>query len=308
MTAEISNIDQVPVVSVLMPCYNHEAYVISSLESVASSDYKSIEFIFIDDASKDNSFNLATKWFENNKDRFVRSVCIQHEKNRGICATLNELYSLSSGEYINFLASDDSLLPEGLSKQVRFSIKRGVDFVFSDLRLIDEDGELISDSALQYFGKNSQRLKRKFCLVTDIIFLWEAPWNKTFMTSALVKKIGSFDESLSYEDRDFILRVLINGSFEFMSEATTAYRIRLKNRLSPGLSLEAAGRDFYKSECKNYLNSAGVIRLLLGIGVYSYKERYRELGVKNAIFISLATRMVGLLKRLALKVHRALVR
>src|SRR4030067_709807 len=146
MAGEESVIDQVPLVSVLMPCYNHEAYVINALESVASSDYKLIEFIFIDDASKDNSFNLATKWFENNKDRFVRIVCIQHEKNRGVCATSNELYALSHGEFINFLASDDTLMPEGISRQVDFAIKNNVDFVLTDLKLINNAGELVSDS------------------------------------------------------------------------------------------------------------------------------------------------------------------
>jgi len=309
MIGEDSKFEHAPLVSVLIPCYNHEAYVISSLESVAASDYKSIELILIDDASKDNSYNLATKWFENNKDRFVRTVCIQHEKNRGICATLNELYALSRGEYINYLASDDNLLPEGLSKQVSFAIKKGVDFVFTDLRLIDQAGELIADSALQYFGKNGQRLRsNKTFLIVDIIFLWGAPWNKSFMSSALVKKIGLFDDIVCFEDRDFAIRALINGSFALLLDVTTAYRIRAKNSTSPGLEVEKVMSDFRKADCKNYLNSSGVVRLLLGILVYSYEEKYRELGIKNAKFIRRATGMVGLLKSLILKIYWAFVR
>lgn len=309
MTSEESKIDHVPLVSVLMPCYNHESYVISALESVASSDYKLIEFIFIDDASKDNSFSLARKWFEENKGRFVRTVCIQHEKNRGICSTFNELYGLSRGEYINIIASDDNLLPEGISKQVSFAIRKGVDFVFSDLKLIDGAGDLVSDSALQYYGKNAHKLENnQICLIVDIIFLWGAPWNKSFMSSALVKKIGLFDESLCYEDRDFAIRVLINGSFALMLDATTAYRIRAKSSTSPGLEVEKVMSDFRKADCKNYLNSSGVVRLLLGILVYSYEERYKELGIKNAKFIRYATGMAGLLKSLVLKIYWALVR
>lgn len=308
MTGEKSKIDHAPLVSVLMPCYNHEAHVISSLESVASSDYTSIEFIFIDDASKDNSFNLAKKWFENNNDRFVKSVCIQHEKNRGICATLNELYGHSSGEYINIIASDDNLLPAGLSKQVNFAIENGVDFVFSDLRLIDETGELISDSAMKYFGKDGKKLGNKTCLLVDIIYSWSPPWNKSFMSSALIKKIGLFDENLSFEDRDFAIRALVNGSFAFLLDATTAYRIRMKNRFTPGLIYEEVMSDFRKADCNNYLNSSGLIRLLLGIVVYSYEEKYKELGIKNAMLIGLATRIFGLLKRLVFKIHRVLMR
>jgi len=307
MTGEVIKIDHVPLVSVLMPCYNHEAYVISALESVAASDYKSIEFIFIDDASKDNSFNLANKWFEENKGRFVRAVCMQHEKNRGICGTLNELYGLSRGEYINIIASDDNLLPDGLSKQVSFATRRDVDFVFSDLKLIDEAGNLVSDSALQYYGKNAHKLENKVCLIVDIIFFWGAPWNKSFMSSALVKKIGLFDDSLCFEDRDFAVRVLINGSFALMLDTNTAYRIRSKGSASPGLVFEKVMSDFRKTDCKNYLNSSGIVRLLLGILVYSYEEKYKDLGIKNAVLIWLASKVIGLLMRLILKTHRALM-
>jgi len=307
MTGEKTDIDHDTLVSVLMPCYNHEAYVISALESVASSDFKLIEFIFIDDASKDNSFNLAANWFENNKDRFVRTVCIQHEENRGICCTFNELYVHSRGEYVSYLASDDLLLANAISKQVSFAQCKGIDFIFSDCYLIDESGKLISDSALKYFRKNDRKLKKKVCLSTEIIYFWNAPWNKFFMKSALVKKIGLFDENLCYEDRDFIIRVLINGSFEFMADATTAYRIRLKNRLTPGLILEDVMSDFRKADCKNYLYSSGVTRILLGILVYTYEEKFMELGIKNAKFVMFATKMTGLFKSAICKLHRVLV-
>lgn len=307
MTREQSRIDGVPLVSVLMPCYNHEAYIITSLESIASSDYKLIEFIFIDDASKDNSFNLASEWFEKNKNRFVRTICIRHEKNCGICATLNELYKLARGEYLSYCGSDDLLLENAISNQVSFAQSRGVDFVFSDCRLIDESGKLISDSALRHFGKNSQRLKRKACLTADIIISWEVPWNKIFMKSTLVEKIGYFDASLCFEDRDFIIRVVINGSFEFMPDTTTAYRIRLKNRTAPGLVGKEITRDFRKADCQNYLNSSGLTKLLLGIVVYSYPARYGQLGINNVMFVWLASRMAFLFRGLVMTLHKMLI-
>lgn len=308
MINEESEIVHAPLVSVLMPCYNHEKYVINSLESVASSDYKLIELIFIDDASKDDSFNLAKKWFENNKRRFVRSVCIRHEINRGICATFNELYKHSRGEYISYLASDDLLLVNAISKQVSFSQGGRVDFVFSDCLLIDESGKLVSESALQYFGKNSQKLKRKTCLTTDIITSWEVPWNKFFMRSSLVEKIGCFDESLCFEDRDFIIRVLLSGSYEFMPDATTAYRIRLKNRTAPGLQGKLITSDFRKADCKNYLISSGLIKLLMGIVVYSYPMRYSQLGINNTALIWLVSRVIFLLRGFVMILHKIFIR
>ena len=294
-------------VSILMPCYNHEEYVISSLESVASSDYKLIEFIFIDDASKDNSFNLASQWFEKNQNRFVRTICVRHQNNQGICATFNELYKLSSGDYVSYLASDDLLLTNAISKQVDFALNHDVDFVFSDCQLIDESGMLISDSALKYFGKHSQRLKNPSCLAAEIIFFWNPPWNKFFLKSNLFKTIGPFDESLSYEDRDFITRVLIHGSFEIMYDVTSAYRIRLRNRLTPGLTHQEVKSDFQKADCKNYLDASGLAKILLGIMVYSYESKYREMGVRNIRFIWFVTIIARLFKRFVSKIHQILL-
>lgn len=304
-----SSMDMEPLVSVLMPCYNHEAYVINSLESIAASDYSPIELIFIDDASKDDSFNLATKWFEKNRDRFVRIVCIQHEKNRGICYTLNELCFLAQGEFINPLASDDQLLPMGLSTLVDCALEHKADFVFSDYRLIDESGELIAESAFRYFGRDSRKLKKNVaCLSVDIVFNWTPPWNKFFIRASLLKRIGMFDAGLRYEDRDFIMRVLIDGTFAFLSESTANYRIRLSNQITPGLIIEDVLGDFRKADCKNYLTSRGVTRFLLGLVVYSYPEKYIALGLHNTKLIWLATKLVGLVKKIVSKAHRVLVR
>ena len=308
MKSEEPEIDYIPLVSVLMPCYNHEGYVISSLKSVAANNYRFIELIFIDDASEDNSFKIAKKWLEDNQERFVRTVCVQHKKNLGICKTFNELCALSNGKYINMIASDDLLLVDAISKQVNFLSSRCVDFVFSDCLLIDQSGKQISDSMLKYFGKNREKLKRKIRLTTEIILSWNGPWNKFFMKSDLIEKIGPFDENLCFEDRDFITRVLINGSFEFMADVTSAYRIRLKNLLTPGLIFEELMSDFRKADCKNYSNSSGLTKLLLGLVVYSYEERYRELGIENAMFIRFAILMTNCLKALVQKVHRTQVR
>ncbi len=296
-------------ISVIMPCYNHETYVISALESVAASDYNAIEFIFIDDASKDNSFNLATKWFEKNKKRFVRVVCIQHENNCGICHTLNELCTLAQGEFISPLASDDQLLPTGLSIQLKYALVHKVDFIFSDYRLINESGELIAESAFRYFGRDIFKLKKnQMCLCVDLIFNWSPPWNKHFFSANLLKRIGMFDESLTYEDRDFIIRVLIDGSFALLSDSTANYRIRLSNRLTPGLEIDGLMDDFHKSDRKNYLAASGIVRFFLAFMVYSFSEKYHEIGIRNTKLIWLATSLCKLVKRLIVKTHMVLVK
>ncbi len=291
-------------VSILVPCYNHEKYILNTLESIASSDYKQIEIILIDDASLDQSFRLAKEWLELHGERFKRVVCVEHKVNRGICATFNELYQLSTGEYITYLASDDLLLPEAISNQVKHSERQEVDFIFSDCQLIDESSIVLARSALQYFGKNKKILCREYCLLVDIVMLWEAPWQKIFMKSSLMKQIGGFDENLCFEDRDFILRILGNGSFGFIPEATFSYRIRLHDRLTPGLTAEKAISDFHRAEYKNYLNSSGVIKVLLGCLVYSRQMKERRYINQSFIPEPLLIKIANCAKNFVTQLHK----
>ena len=177
-----------------------------------------IELILIDDASRDNSFDLANKWITDKKSRFVRVLFSRHEVNKGICITLNELVSHASGQFITFLASDDLLIEDGISKQVGCAIHNNAGFIFSDSKLIDEFGNNIADSAIEYFGRNPRYLVRKNCLIFDVILNWELPFNRIFISSDMLKSVGYFNEKLCYEDRDFIVRVLIHGKFILLSE------------------------------------------------------------------------------------------
>ena len=57
-------------ISILVPCYNHEKYVEDCLKSLINQDYSNIEIIIYDDCSSDNSFNMIMKWENNLKKRF----------------------------------------------------------------------------------------------------------------------------------------------------------------------------------------------------------------------------------------------
>jgi len=95
------NIDSV-LVSVIIPVYNREEYLLSSVLSVMNQTHKNLQIIIIDDGSTDASPQMCDELA--NKDNRITVI---HLENSGLCAARNKGLSLAKGEYISFLDSDD---------------------------------------------------------------------------------------------------------------------------------------------------------------------------------------------------------
>ena len=129
-----------PLVSVVIPCYNHEQFVQDAIQSVIDQDYNNIELIIIDDGSQDNSVLQIQEMIEFCKKRFVRFE-FRSRANIGLSATLNEALAWCKGEYYSAIASDDIMLPEKTLIQVRFlNINKDMNGVFGNAKLINSDG------------------------------------------------------------------------------------------------------------------------------------------------------------------------
>ena len=107
-----------PLVSVIIPAYNHEQYVQETIKSVINQTYKNIELIIINDGSKDNTYNKIAEMREFCQKRFA-SFIFQTQENSGICKTLNKAVSFCKGKYIAVIASDDIYLPTCLEEQIK---------------------------------------------------------------------------------------------------------------------------------------------------------------------------------------------
>ena len=101
-----------PLVTVIIPSYNHEKYVTKAIKSVFSQTYKNIELIVIDDGSKDHSAKKILKLKKLYPFKFIA------RKNKGLASTLNEAINLAKGIYISVLASDDYYLPQRIEHAV----------------------------------------------------------------------------------------------------------------------------------------------------------------------------------------------
>ncbi|MDQ3672664.1 MAG: glycosyltransferase [Actinomycetota bacterium] len=105
-----------PRVSVLIPLYNHVEEVRIALESVAASEYESLEVVVLDDASTDRSQEAALDFFA--EHAHLPGMLLQHIVNRGLGRTRNDLVAAARGELVFMLDADNEIYPTALSRLV----------------------------------------------------------------------------------------------------------------------------------------------------------------------------------------------
>lgn len=134
---------QLPLVSTIIPAYNHQEFVETAIRSVASQDYDNIELIIINDGSKDSTPQLIEKLLDDLLHRFKR-LEYRSRPNKGVSATVSEALEWCKGEFIQLIASDDVYENQKTSAQVKMLQN---DFeavaVFSGYKEIDSAGTII---------------------------------------------------------------------------------------------------------------------------------------------------------------------
>ncbi|MEI8102172.1 MAG: glycosyltransferase family A protein, partial [Chlorobium sp.] len=105
-----------PLVTVIIPCYNHAKYISQCIESVISQTYKNIELIVIDNGSTDSSYDEIKKYLDLQNFQLIRhAVNIPPGVADGVVSLA---LKKAKGEYISVLYSDDWFLPEKIEKQI----------------------------------------------------------------------------------------------------------------------------------------------------------------------------------------------
>ncbi|KAF1021680.1 MAG: Chondroitin synthase [Acinetobacter bereziniae] len=138
-----------PLVSIVIPCYNHEYFVQDCILSVIDQTYQNIELIIIDDGSHDDSIKIIQEMLQVCKQRFVRFE-FRCRPNKGLSATLNEALEWCQGEYYSTIASDDILVVDKIEKQINIFLKQDKNIlaIMGSAYLIDENNEVIGSDEI----------------------------------------------------------------------------------------------------------------------------------------------------------------
>lgn len=215
-----------PLVSILVPIYNHARFIKGCLDSILSAGYRRLELIAIDDGSSDESLGIARAWAQRHESSFVR-IDVSTQQNQGITRTLNSLIDRSRGDYLVILASDDLLLPNSIIKRLQALQNRpDAMAVFADAIAIDNKGRQTAKSVLrECFHADTATLASDRRRALELILNWSVPGPVFMARRAAFDTIGRYDEQFFIEDRDYYLRLLAHQALLYLDEPVAAYRM-----------------------------------------------------------------------------------
>lgn len=116
-----------PKVSIIIPVYNVEQYIAKCTKSLLSQTYRNIEYIFIDDASSDDSLKKLKSITDKYPDKDI--IILTNKINQGSSTTRNIGIEAASGEYINFCDSDDWIEPSAIEEMINAVTSNNADVV-----------------------------------------------------------------------------------------------------------------------------------------------------------------------------------
>lgn len=217
-----------PLVSVVIPSYNHARYLRAAIDS-ALAQAVDVEVVVHDDASTDGSWEL----LQQIGDPRVRVA--RNASNQGAHHTLQQALGAARGEYLAILNSDDRYAPQRLARMLPLLVDGGADLVGSDIRLIDGEGQAV---ATHWWIEAFARLKAAYRESGDWVATLLA--GNVFMTTSnfvftrrLWQALAPFSSHRYVHDYDFALRALSHGArLGWVDEALLDYRLHESNTIS----------------------------------------------------------------------------
>lgn len=212
-----------PLVSIIIPVYNQEAFLAATLDSVLQQTYPHFEVILIDDGSTDKTPSICQTYCQQDK-RFS----YYRQPNQGPSAARHNGIHRSKGEYICLLDGDDLMAPTRLESQLeQFQQDYSIDIIYTALKIIDEKGSEIGEVRGHDYSPEDFLV---FMLFRNVI-----PALSTTMIKRKCLLSYSFDFHLRHaEDYELMLRLAQYYRFKYVDIPLTLYR-RHKENLSNNL-------------------------------------------------------------------------
>lgn len=210
-----------PIVSVIIPSFNHAAYVAASIRSALDQTLSDIEVIVVDDASTDGSQRVIASIC----DPRLRYVC--QTSNCGMSATINTGLGLATAPYIAVMGSDDAFMPDKLERQVAvLEQSPEVAVVFSLVEIVDENGQRYPDhcntpAALFNVENRGRHQWLSYLFQHGNCFCHPS----SLMRRSCLDAVGYYDERLAQlQDFDLWLRVLKRHDVIVLQAPLVKYR------------------------------------------------------------------------------------
>lgn len=179
----------IPVISIIVPCYNVEQYIDECLYSLTNQTINNIEIICVEDGSLDGTLDKLTKW----KDKDTRIRIVKHEENKGVGTARNTGIKAAKADYIAFVDSDDYVSKNKYEYLYNLSNNGNVDLVVSSQFIRhDEKDIIITQIPQQITGIGNIR--------RHVLTHGFPIWNSIIKKSIIFQNDLFFPNRLIYED------------------------------------------------------------------------------------------------------------
>lgn len=215
-------------VSVVVITYNSEKYVIETLESVKRQDYKKIELIISDDCSTDNTIEIVSKWLEKSAARFEKIKVVQTKSNKGVTHNCNLGLNQSNGVFVQFIAGDDILYDDAITRKVEYAIQNKLKVVYSKITVFGANSQSCNQiEKICNKGYNILSKERYYQYIEMLKGNYIVGPSGSFFLRKFLMKLGGFDNRFPMlEDYPLHLKIIERGvRLELLEQNTVMYRI-----------------------------------------------------------------------------------
>ncbi|WP_191117803.1 glycosyltransferase family 2 protein [Vibrio campbellii] len=203
-----------PLVTVIIPSYNHEQFISNAIMSVINQTYSNVELIVIDDGSKDRSKEIISELSKEYDFRFIS------RENRGLANTLNEGLELTSGAYFTTCSSDDFLHPEKIEKQVNHLLNNNLKVGYTGSYVIDDNNNIMQQRTRMY----NDNLRGGSIFSDLMTFKFVPPVTFMYETSFFKESVGGYDPDIIAEDFDITVSLSRITDIGYIKDYLYSYR------------------------------------------------------------------------------------
>lgn len=225
--------DMKPLVSIILPVYNGEEFLRTSLDSCIAQTYTNWELILVDDCSNDSTPDIAREY----EKRDSRIHYYRNDTNLRLPRNLNRGFSMANGKYLTWTSDDNYYRPTAIEKMVHHLETTENEFVFTRYSIIDAQGKELSQTVIPKDYRHA---------------IWDDNFvGACFLYSRKVyKMIGEYDPNLFLcEDYDYWLRIFAQFPVGCLEENLYAYRKHDKSLTAKNLKgqYQAMEKAFLKN-------------------------------------------------------------
>ncbi|HJU20958.1 MAG TPA: glycosyltransferase, partial [Casimicrobiaceae bacterium] len=231
--------DDSPLVSVVLPAYNHARYVGQAMASVAAQTYPNIELIVVDDGSSDASASVIAQSLAG----FARPSRFIARENRGAPATLNEGAALANGRYLAFLNSDDFYAPERVATLVDEIARTGSRWGFSLVSNAFDEDATTPPGFVDILQKQRNFLGSQPPSFTFVEFNVAVSSGNLFVERGFFEALGGFRDHRYNHDWDFCLRASAHAEPVVVEQPLYRYRLHASNTIAESKARATADAD-----------------------------------------------------------------